>query len=151
MANVSSFAYMLVASALHDPTTVDRVTAGVRADVDGIGGSRVPPPRGTRACADGGRGRIVEVDAGTLGSLATAVADIAAIHRLHGTRLGLRRGTLAVARDERARGRAAVCSLCVELVPIDIADTIDDYRRADPEQVGAVAVRSPEPRHSSLR
>jgi hypothetical protein len=40
---------------------------------------------------------------------------------------------------------------CVELVPIDIADTIDDYRRADPEQVGAVAVRSPEPRHSSLR
>lgn len=185
---------MLVASALHDPATVDRVTAGVRADLDGIGGSRVEAPEelpdaplailvatgGTegailehvrrrralvpfepvlllahplhnslpaalealaRVHADGGRGWIVQVDSGALGSLATAVADVAAIHRLHGTRLGLVGEpspwlVASVPDAELLRARWGV-----ELVPIDIAATIDAYHRADPERVSAVAVR----------
>jgi L-fucose isomerase-like protein len=190
----SNFAYLVVASHLHDAETVDRVTAGVRADLAGLGGSVVSAPEerpdsplvvlvatgGTEAAildhvrrrrsavpfepallaahplhnslpaamealarvhADGGLGRIVQVRPGAPGSLATAVADVAAIHRLHRTRLGLVGEpspwlVASVPDADPVRSRWGV-----ELVPIDIADTIDAYHRADPTRTRAVAVR----------
>jgi L-fucose isomerase-like protein len=191
---VTNFAYLVVASDLHDAATVDRVTAGVRATLDGLGGSVVSTPGehtsspliilvatgGTEAAildhirrrrsvvpfepillaahplhnslpaamealarvrADGGLGRIVQVRPGARGSVATAVADVAAIHRLHRTRLGLVGEpspwlVASVPNAELVRARWGV-----ELVPIDIADTIAAYRRADPTRARAVAVR----------
>lgn len=191
---VSSFGYEVVASALHDSGTVDHVTAGVRADLHAIGGTRVEAPEeipdsplvilvatgGTEAAildhvrrrrgvvpfepvvlvahplhnslpaaleamarvhADGGRGRIVQVDQGAPGPLATVVADVAVIHRLHRTRLGLVGEpspwlVASVPDAELLRARWGV-----ELVPIDIADTIDAFRRVDPVRARAVAVR----------
>jgi L-fucose isomerase-like protein len=188
------FAYLVVASDLHDRATVDRVTAGVRADLEAHGGlvvsSAEEHPRlpliilvatgGTEAMIldhigrrrlvvpfepavlaahplhnslpaamealarvheDGGLGRIVQVRPGAPGSLATAVADVAAIHRLHRTRLGLVGEpspwlVASVPDADLVRARWGV-----EMVPIDIADTIDAYRRADPTRSRAVAVR----------
>jgi L-fucose isomerase-like protein len=188
------FAYLVVASDLHDRATVDRVTAGVRADLEAHGGlvvsSAEEHPRlpliilvatgGTEAMIldhigrrrlvvpfepavlaahplhnslpaamealarvheDGGLGRIVQVRPGAPGSLAAAVADVAAIHRLHRTRLGLVGEpspwlVASVPDADLVRARWGV-----EMVPIDIAETIDAYRRADPTRSRAVAVR----------
>jgi L-fucose isomerase-like protein len=94
-----------------------------------------------RVHAEGGLGRIVQVRPGAPGSMATAVADVAAIHRLHRTRLGLVGEpspwlVASVPEADLVRARWGV-----ELVPIDIADTIDGYRCADPTRARAVAVR----------
>jgi L-fucose isomerase-like protein len=147
---VPPFGYLSVASSLHDAASVDRITAGVRATLDHLGGQRVDLPEagtdqpfvvivatgGTEAAIldaasrrhavvpyepvilvahrlhnslpaalealarlhqDGINGRIVQVnDTGTRAadttdptSLADTVSDVAVIHRLHHTRLGL--------------------------------------------------------------
>jgi L-fucose isomerase-like protein len=94
-----------------------------------------------RLHADGTRGRIVQVDHREPTRLATAVADVAAIHRLHRTRLGLVGAPspwLVASVPDAALLRAR---WGVELVPIDIADTIDDYRNVDADRARAVAVR----------
>ena len=93
-----------------------------------------------RVHADGGRGRIVQVDEREPRLLAIAVADVAAIHRLQRTRLGLVGAPspwLVASVPDAALLKAR---WGVELVPIDIADTIDGYRRADPGRGRAVAV-----------
>ena len=191
---MSTFGYLTVASDLHDHATVDRVTAGARATLDGLGGEPMTAPEdgpecpmailvatgGTEAAildhvrrrqaivpfepvvlvahplhnslpaaleamarvnADGGRGRIVQVDGGESSRVATAVADVAAIHRLHRTRLGLVGAPspwLVASVPDAALLRAR---WGVELVPIDITDTIDGYRSTDPGRARAVAVR----------
>jgi L-fucose isomerase-like protein len=94
-----------------------------------------------RLHADGGRGRIVQICQGAPGSMATAVADVAAIHRLHRTRLGLVGDPspwliASVPDPSLLRARWGV-----ELVPIDIADTIAAYHHADPGRARTVAVR----------
>ncbi len=191
---MSEFGYLTVASGLHDPGTVDRVTGDVRASLAGLGGKPMTAPEdgpgspmvilvatgGTeaeildlvrrrqavapyepvvlvahplhnslpaaleamaRVNADGQRGRIVQVDHGEPRPVATAVADVAAIHRLHRTRLGLVGAPspwLVASVPDAALLRAR---WGVELVPIDIAATIDDYRHADADRARAVAVR----------
>jgi L-fucose isomerase-like protein len=185
---------MTLASALHDPGTVDRVTASVRTALDGSGGTAVASPEdrpesplailvatgGTegaildvvrrrhdvvpyepvllvahplhnslpaaleamaRVHADGGRGRIVQIDREASTRLVNTVADVAAIHRLHATRLGLVGApspwlVASVPDAELLRARWGV-----ELVPIDIAGTIDACRHADPGRVLPVAVQ----------
>ena len=94
-----------------------------------------------RVHADGTRGRIVQADDGTPGLVATAVADVAAIHRLHRTRLGQVGAPspwLVASVPDAALLRAR---WGVELVPIDIEDTIAGYRHADTDRARAVAVR----------
>jgi len=93
-----------------------------------------------RVHADGGRGRIVQVDDGEPTRIATAVADVAAIHRLHRTRLGLVGAPspwLVASVPDAALLQAR---WGVELVPIDIADTIEGYRHVDADRGHAVAV-----------
>ncbi len=192
--NVDNFGYLVVASELHAATTVDRVTAGVRADMDAIGGTRVTSPEETpdaplvilvatggtevaildharrrsdvvpfepivlvahplhnslpaaleamaRARADGRSGRIVQAEAGAPDAIATAVADVTAIHRLHRTRLGAvgEPSPWLVASIPDADSLRARWG--VELVPIGIADTIEAHRSADPERTRTAAER----------
>jgi L-fucose isomerase-like protein len=103
---------------------------------------------------DGSTGRIVQVD-GPLGDgardrpvadaadheLVTAVRDVAAIHRLHGTRLGLvgqpSHWLVASVPDAIAiRSRWGVT-----IVDVDIRRTIADHATADPDAAHEVAVR----------
>ncbi len=89
---------------------------------------------------DGVRGRIVQVGAGATDRIATAIEDVAAIHQLHATRLGLVGApsdwlVASVPDAELVRDRWGV-----ELVSIDIADTIDAHRRVSPDAALAVAV-----------
>jgi L-fucose isomerase-like protein len=190
---VSAFGYLTVASGLHDPTTVDRVTAAARASLDGLGGIPMSGPEdglerpmamlvatgGTEAAildlvrrrqavvpyepvvlvahplhnslpaaleamarvhADGGRGRIVQVDDAEPTQVGTAIADVAAIHRLHRTRLGLVGAPSPWLVASVPDAALLEAHWGVELVPIDIADTIEGYRRADPDRGHAVAV-----------
>lgn len=190
---MSTFGYLTVASELHDPATVGRVTAAARVSLDGLGGEPMTGPEGgperpmailvatggteatildhvrrrravvpyepvvlvahplhnslpaalealARVHADGGRGRIVQVDDGEPTRIATAVADVAAIHRLHRTRLGLVGAPspwLVASVPDAALLQAR---WGVELVPIDIADTIEGYRHTDADRGRAVAV-----------
>lgn len=185
---------MVVASELHDETSVDRVTASVRARLAAVGGSRLDDPAQSRELpfailvatggtesaildrvrqrraavpfepvllvahplhnslpaalealarihADRGRGRIVQVDAGGERSLVAAVDDVAAIHRLHRTRLGLvgePSPWLVASIPDAGLLRAR---WGVELVPIDIAGTIRSYRDSEPVAARSVAVR----------
>jgi L-fucose isomerase-like protein len=191
---MSAFSYVTVASAFHDARTVDRLTAGICASLDGVGGVPAARPEdrplwpmailaatgGTEATilelvrrrhvlvpfepvvllahplhnslpaaleamarvhADGGRGRIVQVDAAAPGRVATVASDIAAIHRLHRTRLGLvgePSPWLVASVPDTALLRAR---WGVELVPIDIGSTIDGFNKADPSRARGVAVR----------
>jgi L-fucose isomerase-like protein len=188
---MTSFGYLVVASPLHDAASVDRVTAAVRAVLDGAGGARVATAgdlrdtpfavlvatggteaqildavRKRRALvpfepvlllahplhnslpasleamaairAEGGRGRIVQVS--DPASLGTVIEDVAAIHRLHGTRLGLVGEpspwlVASVPDAELLRSRWGI-----ELVPIDIGSTIDAFERVDPARAQSVAV-----------
>jgi L-fucose isomerase-like protein len=89
--------------------------------------------------AKGGRGRIVQVTADASAEAATAVADVAAIHRLHRARLGLvgePSPWLVASVPDAALVRER---WGLELVPIDIGATIEDYRRADRDRSVAVA------------
>lgn len=90
---------------------------------------------------DGRRGRIVQVGDGSTGDLAHAVGDVAAIHQLHATRLGLvgePSGWLVASVPDAD----SVCERWgVELVPIDIGGTISAHATADPGATEAVAVR----------
>ena len=94
-----------------------------------------------RVQADGGRGRIVQVGTDGTDSLATAVTDVSAIHRLRATRLGLvgEPSPWLVASVPDAgllRERWGV-----ELVPIDIADTIAAHHHVRTAEAQHVAVR----------
>jgi L-fucose isomerase-like protein len=94
-----------------------------------------------RMHADGGHGRIVQVDSDDTGSLATSIADVATIHRLHRTRLGQvgePSPWLVASVPDHELLRAG---WGVELVAIDIAETIQAHRVADPTRTRAVAVR----------
>jgi L-fucose isomerase-like protein len=191
---MSAFAYLTVASGLHDPATVDRVTAAVREGLDQAGGTRLQvadempeaplailvATGGTEAAilqhvarrhavvpyepvlllahplhnslpaalealarvqADGGRGRIVQVDGTPSTVLADAVGDVAAIHRLQHTRLGQVGEpspwlVASVPDPELVRARWGI-----ELVPVDIGATIEAHRAGDGERAGGVAVR----------
>jgi L-fucose isomerase-like protein len=139
---VPQFGHLSVASSLHDPASVDRITAGVRATLASLGGRPVDLPEagtdqplviivatgGTEAAIldaasrrhavvpyepvilvahrlhnslpaalealarlhqDGINGRIVQVNDTSSADLADTVGDVAVIHRLHRTRLGL--------------------------------------------------------------
>ena len=191
---MTAFCYLIVASALHDATAVDRVTAGARATLDAAGGIRVTSvdehpgsplailvgtggtealildqaakrhavvpyepvlllahplhnslPASLEAMArlhlDGRRGRIVQIGEEAPVALADAIGDVAAIHRLHATRLGLvgePSGWLVASVPDAD----AVCARWgVELVPIDIGATISAHATADPRATRAVAVR----------
>jgi L-fucose isomerase-like protein len=94
-----------------------------------------------RVHINGGRGRIVQVEGARPQLLADTVADIAAVHRLHGTRLGLvgePSPWLVASVPDAGLLRAR---WGVELVSIDIADTIDACRHTDPGRVHPVALR----------
>jgi L-fucose isomerase-like protein len=94
-----------------------------------------------RVRADGGRGRIVQIAGDSPNDAATAVADVAAIHRLHRARLGQvgePSPWLVASVPDAALVRER---WGLELVPIDIGDTIDDFRRADRVRSNTVAVR----------
>jgi L-fucose isomerase-like protein len=86
-----------------------------------------------RIHADGGRGRIVQVDSGDVGSVETSIGDVAAIHKLHHTRLGQ-------VGEPSPWLVASVPDLNFcrvgRMVPIDITDTIrSPDRRPDPGAV----------------
>jgi L-fucose isomerase-like protein len=191
---MSAFGYLTVASELHDPEVVDRVTAEVRAGLGDLGGNPVTAPEdgpdtpmvilvatgGTEAAildhvrrrqavvpyepvvlvahprhnslpaaleamarvhADGTRGRIVQAADGAPGLVATVVADVAAIHRLHRTRLGLVGAPSPWLVASVPDAALLQVRWGVELVPIEIADTIAAYRLADTDRARAVAVR----------
>lgn len=94
-----------------------------------------------RVHADGGRGRIVQIGEGPIDEVAVTVADVAAIHRLHRTRLGQVGDpspwlVASVPDAGLVRDRWGL-----ELVPIDIGETIDAFDRADRASATAVAVR----------
>lgn len=94
-----------------------------------------------RLHADGRRGRIVQVEAGVIGSLVDAVHDVAALRRLRATRLGLvgePSDWLVASVPDAARLRAR---WGIELVPIDIGASIEAQRRAEPAAVQSVTVR----------
>ena len=205
---MNTFAYLTVASSLHDPATVERVTTEVRASLDGLGGVPATSPEeqpnapmtilvatgGTerqileqvrrrqavvpwepvllvahplhnslpaaleamaRLHRDGVRGRILQVGGKGVDRLATAVADVAAIHRLHRTRLGQIGApsewlVASIPDADLVRARWGI-----ELVPIDIAATIEAHRRADPARPApwpcASRVARPPPRSWSGR
>ncbi|CAN5402659.1 fucose isomerase [soil metagenome] len=91
--------------------------------------------------ADGGRGRIVQLTSEGSGSLPVSLADVAAIHRLHRTRLGQVGQpspwlVASVPDHDRLRARWGI-----ELVDVNISETIDSYRNADPAASRPVAVR----------
>jgi L-fucose isomerase-like protein len=191
---VSTFGYLVVASALHDRATVDRVTARMRSGLDAIGGARIDGAEELRSSplailvatggtetailehvrqrrslvpfepvlllaqplhnslpaalealarihADGGHGRIVQVDSDDAGSLATSIADVATIHRLHRTRLGQVGEPSPWLVASVPDPKLLRTSWGVELVAIDIADTIRAHRVADATRTRAVAVR----------
>lgn len=193
---MNTFAYLALASSLHDAATVDRVTACTRATLDKLGGVPTNSPHdhpgwplailvatgGTEAQIlslaaqrravvpfepvllvahplhnslpaaleamarlhnDGVHGRIVQLDGKAIAGdrLATAMADIGAIHRLHSTRLGQVGApsewlVASVPDPELVRARWGV-----ELVPMDIHATIASHRHADPRAASDVAVR----------
>ena len=191
---MDSFGYIRVASALHEPAVVDRVTASVVAVLHELGGIELASPQdeptaplvvlvatgGTetailevarqrrvvvpyepvvllthplhnslpaalealaRLQADGVRGRIVPVDVEAPGRVAEVVRDVAALHRLHSTRLGLVGAPsdwLVASVPDAAR---VVQRWGVELVPIDIDATIADHAHVDPSAIAAVAAR----------
>jgi L-fucose isomerase-like protein len=94
-----------------------------------------------RVHMDGGRGRIVQVAADRPASLTESIADVTAIHRLHRTRLGQvgQPSPWLVAsvpdRDLLRRGWG------VEVVDVDIGETIDACRTGDPGAARPVAMR----------
>lgn len=94
-----------------------------------------------RLQADGAQGRIVPVDPKAPDSVAEVVADVAAMHRLRSTRLGL----VGAPSDWLVASIPDAVRMTerwgVELVPIDIDSTIANHRRADPASVAEVAVR----------
>lgn len=191
---MSAFGYVRVASPLHEPAVVDRVTERVVAVLHRLGGAELGSPHeglrapmfvlvatgGTeqaildvarhrrvavpyepvvllthplhnslpaalealaRLQADGVPGRIVPVDVEAPWRVAEAVRDVAALHRLHTTRLGVVGAPsdwlVASVPDATALSRR----WGVELVPIDIAETVADHGRADASAVAAVAAR----------
>jgi hypothetical protein len=92
-----------------------------------------------RVRLDGHRGRIVQVDAG--GELGTVLADLAALHRLRRSRLGLV-GIPSEWLVASVPDRAAVHRRWgIELVDMDIAGTIAEHRLADRSAGRAVAVK----------
>ena len=92
-----------------------------------------------RVRLDGRRGRIVQVDTGD--ELPTHVEDLAALHRLRRARLGLV-GTPSEWLVASVPDRGAVRERWgIELVDVDIADTIAGHGQADPAATRAVAVK----------
>ncbi|MEO8698171.1 MAG: hypothetical protein ABI658_32055, partial [Acidimicrobiales bacterium] len=94
-----------------------------------------------RLQADGVRGRIVPVDVEAPERVAEVVRDVAALHQLHSTRLGLVGAAsdwLVASIPDAARFTAR---WGVELVPIDIDVTVADFAHADPSAVAVVAAR----------
>lgn len=92
-----------------------------------------------RLRADGRAGRIVQIE--SPGEPETTLTDLAAIHRLRAARLGLvgrpSEWLVASVPDRDAvRGRWGI-----DLVDVDIADTIAAHPRADRERSRAVAVK----------
>lgn len=88
---------------------------------------------------DGIPGRVVQTT--DPGEPARSIADLRAIHRLHGARLGLvgePSDWLVASVPDRT---ALQERWGIELVDIDIADTIRHHRGADDVEAGAVAVR----------
>jgi L-fucose isomerase-like protein len=86
----------------------------------------------------GVRGRIIQL--GSVGPLATAVADVTAIHRFHCTRLGLV-GEPSPWLVASVPDPDAVRELWgVDVVAVDIAGTIDGHRHASAHEARAVAV-----------
>lgn len=184
------FGYLVVASSLHDPATLDRITAELREQLDALGGTRVEEPGELRdeplavLVATGGTeaavldlverrrqalpfepallvahplhnslpaaleslallgrigvpGRIVQMTA--VRSVTEAIADIATIHTLHRTRLGLvgePSPWLVASTPDAAALRER---WGVELVPIAIAATIDAHRRTTDAAASEVA------------
>jgi L-fucose isomerase-like protein len=94
-----------------------------------------------RLQAEGMPGRIVPVDEGRPDRVAEVVNDVAAIHRLHSTRLGVVGSPsdwLVASVPDAAR---LTQRWGVELVPIDIDETIAGHAAADPSAVVEVAGR----------
>jgi L-fucose isomerase-like protein len=94
-----------------------------------------------RLQAEGVRGRIVQVDADDTLAITRSVADVRAIHRLHHSRLGQVGGpspwlVASVPDPELLRRRWGI-----ELVSIDIAETIAAHRTTDRDRGRPVAVR----------
>jgi L-fucose isomerase-like protein len=195
---VITFAYLAVASPLHDAGVVTRVTAELRGALDSLGGVEIDVPEdrcdvplvvivatgGTEAALlalagrrhavvpyepavlvahprhnslpaalealsrlqqDGSRGRVEQVagidDRGGVERLASTIADVATIHRLHHTRLGLvgepSSWLVASVPDAHVlRSRWGV-----ELVDVDIGGVELAHELADAERVRDVAVR----------
>ncbi|MGE0138083.1 MAG: hypothetical protein AB7L17_15505 [Ilumatobacteraceae bacterium] len=95
-----------------------------------------------RIRADGGRGRIVQVGSDDARiALREAVTDVAAIHRLRRTRVGLVGQpspwlVASIPDADALRSRWGI-----ELVPVDIDETVRAYPLADPLRVRAAAAR----------
>jgi L-fucose isomerase-like protein len=94
-----------------------------------------------RLQADGVPGRIVPLEESSRDRLADVVRDVAAIHRLHSTRLGL----VGAPSDWLVASVPDAARLAqrwgIELVTIDIDATVADHPNADPSAVAAVAAR----------
>jgi len=93
-----------------------------------------------RVRADGGHGRIVQIGEAGGAALATVIADVAAIHQLHRTRLGLVGEpspwlVASVPDSDQLRSRWGV-----EIVPIDIGGTIRAFSETSPRAAHDVAV-----------